>query len=77
MARCVGTPEGDVAALEAETGLSFEELRNVAFGLCNTTAGKPAKWPQQTYEMALAGAGSLHNQFKAVKRKINYEETKL
>jgi hypothetical protein len=77
LARCVGTPEGDVAALEAETGLSFEELRTVAFGLCNTTPGKPPKWSQEIYAKALAGAGSLHNQFKAVKRIINYEKTKL
>ena len=64
LAQCVGTPIGDVRALEDETGLSFEQLRHVAFGLCNTTPGNPKKWPPRLFAKALSEAGSNHNQFK-------------
>ena len=64
LAQCVGTAIGDVRALEDETGLSFEQLRHVAFGLCNTTPGNPKKWPPRLFANALSEAGSNHNQFK-------------
>ncbi len=64
LAGVAGTPDGDLQALEVETGLSFSQLRSVAFEICNSIPGNP-KWLQENiFRNALHEAGSIHNQFK-------------
>jgi hypothetical protein len=64
LAGVAGTPDGDVQALEFETGLSFSQLRAVAFGICNSIPGNP-KWMQEDiFRNALHKSGSIHNQLK-------------
>jgi hypothetical protein len=64
LAGVAGTPNGDLQALEVETGLTFSQLRAVAFEICNSIPGNP-KWMQENvFRNALHEAGSIHNQFK-------------
>jgi len=63
LAGVAGTPNGDLQALEFATGLSFSQLRAVAFEICNSIPGNP-KWMQENiFRDALHEAGSIHNQF--------------
>ena len=62
-ATCVGTPVGDLSALESTTGLTYKMLRSVAFGICNSKPGNLMKLNRSVFENALFEAGSTHNLF--------------
>lgn len=64
LAGVAGTPNGDLQALEVETGLSFSQLRSVAFEICNSMPGNPKWMREDIFRNALNEAGSIHNQFK-------------
>jgi hypothetical protein len=75
LARVAGTPNGDVEALEVETGLTSSQLRSVAFEICNSIPGDPKLMREDIFRNALNEAGSIHNQFKV--SNYTYEKTKL
>ena len=62
-ATCVGTPVGDLPALESTTGLTYKMLRSAAFGICNSKPGNLMKLNRSVFENALFEAGSTHNLF--------------
>jgi len=63
LAKAAGTPIGDIFALEQATGLSFKELRHVAFEICNSIPGLPKKFPARVFINALNEVGCNIHQF--------------
>jgi hypothetical protein len=64
LAKAAGTPISDIVALEEATGLSFIDLRYVAFEICNSIPGLPKHFPAKVFNNALKDAGCNLYQFK-------------